>query len=49
MNTTDGLMRGQDATYKGGQISIPVGKEILGRVLNVVGEPVDNKGDVTTP
>lgn len=48
MNTTDGLMRGQDATYKGGQISIPVGKEILGRVLNVVGEPVDNKGDVTT-
>ncbi len=48
MNTTDGLIRGQEAAYKGGQISIPVGKEILGRVLNVVGEPVDNMGDVTT-
>ncbi len=48
MNTTDGLMRGQDGIYKGGQISIPVGKEILGRVLNVVGIPVDNQGDVKT-
>jgi F-type H+-transporting ATPase subunit beta len=48
MNTTDGLMRGQEATYKGGQISIPVGKNILGRVLNVVGEPVDNLGEVKT-
>ncbi|MCK9228115.1 MAG: F0F1 ATP synthase subunit beta [Syntrophorhabdaceae bacterium] len=48
MNTTDGLMRGQDGTYKGGQIEIPVGKEILGRVLNVVGEPVDNQGEVKT-
>jgi len=41
MDTTDGLVRGQEATYKGTQISIPVGKEILGRVLNVIGEPVD--------
>ncbi|HVN96140.1 MAG TPA: F0F1 ATP synthase subunit beta [Syntrophorhabdaceae bacterium] len=48
MNTTDGLLRGQDAVYKGGQITIPVGKEILGRVLNVVGEPVDGSGAVTT-
>ena len=48
MNTTDGLMRGQDAAYKGSQIEIPVGKEILGRVLNVVGAPVDNQGDVKT-
>ncbi|MHB8111618.1 MAG: F0F1 ATP synthase subunit beta, partial [Syntrophorhabdaceae bacterium] len=39
MNTTDGLIRGQEATYKGNQIAIPVGKEILGRVLNVVGHP----------
>ncbi len=48
MNTTDGLTRGQEATYKGNQIQIPVGKEILGRVLNVVGLPVDNMGDVKT-
>ncbi len=48
MNTTDGLRRGQDGIYKGGQIEIPVGKEILGRVLNVVGEPVDNEGAVKT-
>ena len=48
MNTTDGLIRGQEATYKGTQISIPVGKEILGRVLNVIGDPVDGQGAVTT-
>ncbi len=41
MNTTDGLVRGQDAVYKGTQITIPVGNEILSRVLNVIGEPVD--------
>lgn len=48
MNTTDGLLRGQEATYKGAQISIPVGNEILGRVLNVIGEPVDGVGDIKT-
>jgi F-type H+/Na+-transporting ATPase subunit beta len=48
MNTTDGLKRGQDATYKGAQITVPVGKETLGRVLNVIGEPVDGAGDVVT-
>ena len=48
MNTTDGLLRGQEATYRGMQISIPVGNEILGRVLNVIGEPVDGIGAVTT-
>ena len=41
METTDGLQRSQEATYKGAQISIPVGNEILGRVLNVIGDPVD--------
>jgi F-type H+-transporting ATPase subunit beta len=41
METTDGLRRGQEATYKGTQISIPVGNQILGRVLNVIGNPVD--------
>ena len=45
METTDGLRRGQDAVYKGTQITIPVGKEMLGRVLNVIGEPVDGIGD----
>ncbi|HQJ93693.1 MAG TPA: hypothetical protein PLT06_02490, partial [Syntrophorhabdaceae bacterium] len=43
METTDGLSRGQEAIYRGTQISIPVGKEILGRVLNVIGEPVDGR------
>ena len=48
MNTTDGLMRGQKALYRGAQITIPVGNEILGRVLNVIGDPVDGRGPVTT-
>lgn len=41
MDTTDGLRRGQEATYRGSQITVPVGNEILGRVLNVIGNPVD--------
>ncbi len=41
METTDGLLRGQEVTYRGTQIMIPVGNEILGRVLNVIGNPVD--------
>jgi F-type H+-transporting ATPase subunit beta len=48
METTDGLRRGQEASYKGGPITVPVGKEVLGRVLNVVGEPVDGIGPVVT-
>lgn len=48
MDTTDGLIRGQEATYKGTQITIPVGKEILGRVLNVIGEPVDQGPPLAT-
>jgi len=48
METTDGLRRGQAALYKGGPITVPVGKEVLGRVLNVVGEPVDSMGPVVT-
>ncbi|OPY66388.1 MAG: ATP synthase subunit beta [Syntrophorhabdaceae bacterium PtaU1.Bin034] len=48
METTDGLMRGQEGVYKGGPITIPVGNEVLGRVLNVIGEPVDNQGPVET-
>jgi F-type H+-transporting ATPase subunit beta len=41
MDTTDGLRRGQEGVYRGTQITIPVGNEILGRVLNVIGQPVD--------
>ncbi|MBK9241158.1 MAG: F0F1 ATP synthase subunit beta [Acidobacteria bacterium] len=41
MKATDGLQRGMDATDQGGPISMPVGPQTLGRVLNVLGEPVD--------
>jgi F-type H+-transporting ATPase subunit beta len=41
MKPTDGLQRGMTATDEGGPISMPVGPETLGRVLNVLGEPVD--------
>lgn len=46
MEPTEGLMRGADAEDLGAAISIPVGKETLGRVINVLGEPVDKLGDV---
>ncbi|MDX9702096.1 MAG: F0F1 ATP synthase subunit beta [Candidatus Auribacterota bacterium] len=46
MSPTDGLTRGIEAIDTGNPISVPVGKETLGRVMNVVGEPVDNEGDI---
>ncbi|HEX8810997.1 MAG TPA: F0F1 ATP synthase subunit beta [Terracidiphilus sp.] len=46
MEATDGMVRGMKATDLGGPISVPVGKETLGRVLNVIGEPVDELGPV---
>jgi|TARA_B100001765_G_scaffold56926_1_gene33791 F-type H+-transporting ATPase subunit beta len=46
MDTTDGLVRGQTATDTGSPISMPVGPETLGRIMNVVGEPVDERGEV---
>ncbi|KXS56096.1 MAG: ATP synthase subunit beta [Candidatus Adiutrix intracellularis] len=46
MDITDGLVRGMIAKDTGDQISVPVGKEVLGRVLNVIGKPVDGKGQV---
>ena len=46
MDATEGLVRGQAVTDSGGQIMVPVGKETLGRILNVVGKPVDEKGAV---
>ncbi|HRK01156.1 MAG TPA: F0F1 ATP synthase subunit beta [Oligoflexia bacterium] len=47
MDSTDGLVRGMDATDTGAQISVPVGRETLGRILNVIGKPVDEAGPVT--
>lgn len=46
MDATDGLTRGQDVTDTGAQISVPVGPETLGRILNVIGEPIDERGPV---
>ena len=46
MDTTDGLVRGMPAKDTGSPITMPVGKETLGRVLNVVGQPVDGLGPV---
>ncbi|MCP5364456.1 MAG: F0F1 ATP synthase subunit beta [Hyphomicrobiales bacterium] len=46
MDTTDGLVRGQTATDTGAPISIPVGPETLGRIMNVIGEPVDERGPI---
>jgi F-type H+-transporting ATPase subunit beta len=48
MDTTDGLVRGMKAIDTGAPIAIPVGKEVLGRILNVIGEPVDEGGPVAT-
>jgi F-type H+-transporting ATPase subunit beta len=44
MDTTDGLRRGQDVKDTGAPISVPVGQEVLGRIFNVVGKPVDELG-----
>ena len=46
MDTTDGLVRGQTATDTGSPISMPVGPETLGRIMNVVGDPVDERGEI---
>ena len=46
MDSTDGLTRGREVMDTGAPISIPVGKATLGRILNVIGEPVDEKGPV---
>jgi F-type H+-transporting ATPase subunit beta len=43
MDSTDGLARGADVVDTGGPITVPVGKQTLGRLWNVIGEPVDNK------
>jgi F-type H+-transporting ATPase subunit beta len=48
MDTTDGLVRGAEVVDTGGPIMMPVGPETLGRILNVIGEPVDERGPVNT-
>ena len=46
MSTTDGLVRGMPVQDTGAPISVPVGKETLGRLINVIGEPIDEKGPI---
>jgi F-type H+-transporting ATPase subunit beta len=46
MDTTDGLVRGQEVVDTGAGISVPVGPGTLGRILNVIGEPIDERGPV---
>jgi F-type H+-transporting ATPase subunit beta len=46
MLPTDGMVRGMNAIDTGGPITVPVGEGTLGRVMNVIGEPVDNLGDI---
>jgi F-type H+/Na+-transporting ATPase subunit beta len=48
MSSTDGLVRGMEAVDTGAPISVPVGTATLGRIFNVLGEPVDEKGPVAT-
>lgn len=46
MSPTDGLVRGMQAVDTGKPISVPVGEAVLGRIINVIGDPIDKKGDV---
>src|SRR5467141_4294415 len=46
MSSTEGLKRGMSVTDTGGPISVPVGEGVLGRLFNVTGDPVDNRGPV---
>jgi len=46
MDSTDGLVRGQEVRDTGDNITVPVGESTLGRIMNVVGEPVDEKGPI---
>ncbi len=49
MSTTDGLKRGMVMTDTGGPITVPVGEQVLGRIFNVTGQPVDERGPVENP
>ncbi len=46
MDMSEGLVRGLEATAKGSPIKVPVGEEVLGRIFNVIGDPIDEAGDV---
>ena len=46
MDSTDGLTRGQEVVDTGAPISVPVGPECLGRIINVIGEPIDERGPI---
>ncbi|MCB0413483.1 MAG: F0F1 ATP synthase subunit beta [Bdellovibrionales bacterium] len=46
MDTTDGLLRGQDVQDTGNMITAPVGESVLGRIINVIGDPVDEAGEI---
>ena len=48
MDSSEGLTRGQEVTDTGNPISVPVGEETLGRIMNVIGEPVDEAGPIKT-
>jgi F-type H+-transporting ATPase subunit beta len=48
MDSTEGLVRGLEVTDTGGPIMVPVGPETLGRIINVIGDPVDERGPVET-
>ena len=48
MQSTDGLVRGKEAIDIGGPLTVPVGRETLGRVFNLLGDPIDDRGSVET-
>ena len=48
LSSTDGLTRGMEGVDSGAPISVPVGKEVLGRLFNVIGDTIDEKGPVAT-
>lgn len=49
MSSTEGMVRGMEVINTEGPILVPVGVEVLGRIFNVIGQPVDNKGPVNSP
>lgn len=48
MDSTEGLVRGQLVNDTNGPITVPVGPETLGRIMNVVGDPIDERGPINT-
>lgn len=48
MDVTDGLFRGQEVVDTGRMIEVPVGRQMLGRIINVIGEPVDERGPINS-